>query len=114
MLSQGELGKAAGSFRFLPAGRPAAREMPGPLQGVKGGAPDGRSVGAITRLCTRVDDILAEGHSVAPREVPICLLNLSSGGSKLAVVVVVIDELAILLHSALTVCGRKAEWVKTN
>lgn len=40
-----------------------------------------------------MDDILAEGQSVAPREVLICLLNLSSGGSKL-VVVVVIGELA--------------------
>lgn len=57
-------------------------------------------------------DILAEGQSVAPREVLICLLNLSSGGSKLGEVV--IGELAVLLHSALTVHGRKAEWVKTN
>lgn len=92
---------------------PAAKEIRCPLQGVKGGAPDGRFAGAITRLRSRTDDILAEGQSVAPREVLICLLNLSSGGSKL-VVVVVIGELAILLHSALTVHGRKAEWVKTN
>lgn len=92
---------------------PAAKEIRCPLQGVKGGAPDGKFVGAITRLRSRTDDILAEGQSVAPREVLICLLNLSSGGSKL-VVVVVIGELAILLHSALTVHGRKAEWVKTN
>lgn len=92
---------------------PAAKEICRPLQGVKGGAPDGRFVGGITRLRSRTDDILAEGQSVAPREALICLLNLSSGGSKL-VVVVVIGELAILLHSALTVHGRKAEWVKTN
>lgn len=29
----------------------------------------------------RMDDVLAEGQSEAPREVLICLLNLSSGGS---------------------------------
>lgn len=78
-----------------------------PLHGVEGGAPDGRLGGAITRLCSRMDDILAEGQSVAPREVLVCLLNLSSGRSKLVVVVVVIGELAILLHSVVTVDERK-------
>lgn len=105
---EGELENAAGSFRSFPAAlllHPPSRckrKIRRPLQAVKGGAPDGGEggvVGAITRLCSRMDDTLAEGQSAAPRELLICLLNLSSGGSKL--VVVVIGELAGLLRPAL-------------
>lgn len=103
---RGTLGPGAQVKCYPPgggAGRPAARAMPGPRQRVKGGAPDGRFVGAITRLCSRVDDIWAEGQSVAPREVLICLLNLSSGGSKLAVLLLVIGELVVFATKQISI-----------
>lgn len=98
VVPEGELENAAGSFRSFPAAlllRPPSRCKRKIRRSVGGWG----VVGAITRLCSRMDDTLAEGQSAAPRELLICLLNLSSGGSKL--VVVVIGELAVLLRSAL-------------
>ena len=69
-----------------PPKRPAAKKFVVPLWvsffGVSAaGAPDGRFVDMITRLGSRMDDMLAESQSAAPREALTRLLNLSSGGN---------------------------------
>ncbi|KAG8003738.1 hypothetical protein GBF38_018986 [Nibea albiflora] len=46
--------------------------------------PDGRFVDMITRLGSRMDDMVAESKSATPREVLTPLLNLSSGDQRSA------------------------------
>lgn len=71
----------AGSFPWCPA----ATNLLSPSECLFGSvnyrAPDGRFVDMITRLGSRIDDILAGSQSAAPREALICLFNLFSGAS---------------------------------
>lgn len=71
----------AGSFSQCPAAENLLSPSGRLFWNVNRGAPDGRVVDTITRLGSRMDDILAETQSAAPREALICLLSVSSGGN---------------------------------